>query len=187
MRYAHIVFDFFGVICSEVAPFWLARYLEPEVAVAVKADLVGAADRGDISQATLFTKLAELASVTPEGVAQEWRECARLDPRVIDLVKRVAAEGEVSLLSNSPAPFVRELLFASGIESLFTAVVVSSEVGWAKPDRRIYVHLVESLGIRPTDMVLIDDNPVNLIGARDVGIAGVLFESPCQVERALGL
>jgi hypothetical protein len=44
-----LIFDFFGVACSEVAPYWLAKYLPAAEAVTVKATIVGAADRGALS------------------------------------------------------------------------------------------------------------------------------------------
>ena len=51
MPYKAIVFDFFGVICSEVAPQWLLHHLETEEkARAIKTEIVGAADRGDRRQ-----------------------------------------------------------------------------------------------------------------------------------------
>ena len=65
MKYKCLVFDFFGVISSEVAPFWLAKYLSASQAAAVKATIVQAADRGTLSQDELFSSLAELAGVPP--------------------------------------------------------------------------------------------------------------------------
>ena len=54
-------------------------------------------------------------------------------------------------------------------------VVVSGEVGVAKPDRRIYEHLLSRFGLDPVRTVFVDDMPRNVEAARDAGIRGVVF------------
>jgi putative hydrolase of the HAD superfamily len=69
MTYSALVFDFFGVVCSEVAPFWLKKYLTESQAEEIKRTVIDAADRGVLSQDAVFSALRHLAHVTPE---QEW-------------------------------------------------------------------------------------------------------------------
>jgi FMN phosphatase YigB (HAD superfamily) len=54
-------------------------------------------------------------------------------------------------------------------------IVYSHEVGWCKPDPRIYHAVCEQLGTASEDTVLLDDVPANIEGARAVGMHGVVF------------
>lgn len=57
-------------------------------------------------------------------------------------------------------------------------VVVSGEVGMAKPDPEFFHVLVERYGIRPDASVFIDDNPGHVAAASHLGFDGVVFTNP---------
>jgi len=59
-------------------------------------------------------------------------------------------------------------------------IVYSHEVGMSKPDRRIYELTCERLGVRPEEMIFLDDNEWAVDGARAIGIQAVLFEDNAQ-------
>jgi 2-haloacid dehalogenase len=67
----------------------------------------------------------------------------------------------------------------------FEDIVVSGEVKLAKPDPRIFAHLLERARLKPARTFLIDDNPDNVAAARKLGIAAVLYESPAQLRTVL--
>ncbi|KAF0962974.1 MULTISPECIES: HAD-IA family hydrolase [unclassified Rhodococcus (in: high G+C Gram-positive bacteria)] len=78
-----------------------------------------------------------------------------------------------AILSNDPggpgAQWLREL----GDGRLVDQVVLSGDVGVAKPDPRIYRLTAESLGLDPGDCIFVDDLPVNVRGAVAVGMVGI--------------
>lgn len=185
MKYKCLVFDFFGVISSEVAPIWLAKYLSASQAAAVKATIVQAADRGTLSQDELFSSLAELAGVPPALVEREWQAYVHIDPRMVDLVRAFASQCKRGLITNAPSPFVRAMLDRYALAGLFDAIIVSSEVGLAKPDREIYERLLALLSVEPADALMIDDNADNIAGAIAAGMGGLLFRSYEQLRAAL--
>jgi putative hydrolase of the HAD superfamily len=57
---------------------------------------------------------------------------------------------------------------------MFDAVVISAEVGMRKPERRIFLHAAELLGLEPRECIFIDDIEANITAAEDVGLRGVL-------------
>ena len=59
-------------------------------------------------------------------------------------------------------------------------IVYSHEVGMSKPDRRIYELTCERLGVRPEEMIFLDDTEWAVDGARAIGIQAVLFEDNAQ-------
>ncbi|WP_433265255.1 HAD-IA family hydrolase [Actinosynnema sp. CS-041913] len=62
-------------------------------------------------------------------------------------------------------------------QDLFDVVVTSGEVGFAKPDRRIYLLAAERLGLAPETCVFVDDLAVNVRGAAAAGMVGVHHRS----------
>jgi len=77
-----------------------------------------------------------------------------------------------------------------GFLQRFRGIVVSGEERAAKPDPRIYRALVERYQLDPAACLFIDDSAPNVQAAREVGMAGVRFESAAQLRRelaALGL
>lgn len=180
-----IIFDFFGVICSEIAPFWLAKYFSEERAKEVKKTIVHAADTGELSQQELFSVLGEFVHISPAQVEAEWLSYVVINEELVEIVRNLKADNVLVLLTNSPAPFVRYILREHNLADLFDHIVVSSEEECAKPDPRIYQRLLERLKITPEDAFMIDDNPVNIQGAVNVGMKGLVFESNDQLRETL--
>ncbi len=65
-------------------------------------------------------------------------------------------------------------------DELTDLIVYSHEVGMSKPDRRIYELTCERLGVRPEEMIFLDDTEWAVDGARATGIQAVLFEDNAQ-------
>ncbi len=185
MKYKGLIFDFFGVICTEIAPFWLAERFSPEEARKIKTEIVGDADRGVISQKEMFIKLARLSDRTAERIEAEWLSLAHINRELVDKIVKFKGAVRLGLLTNATSPLVRHLLNANGLSEIFDLIVVSSEVKCAKPDRTIYEIILGGLALAPADALMIDDNPENIIGANEVGMAGVVFASNEQLDHEL--
>ncbi len=92
---------------------------------------------------------------------------------------------KVGFLSNTEAPAAE--FFLEQKYGFFDAAVFSCHEGIRKPDRRIYEILLERLGVKPEQAVLVDDREENLDGARLVGMRTLLFKNPDQMTMELGL
>ena len=67
----------------------------------------------------------------------------------------------------------------------FEAIVVSGEVGFAKPDPRIFQHMFDRHELDPRSTVFIDDWPPNIEAASELGMIAVLFEGAQNVRLRL--
>ncbi|MEN8158877.1 MAG: HAD family phosphatase [Myxococcota bacterium] len=67
----------------------------------------------------------------------------------------------------------------------FDGLVISGRVGLAKPDRRIYEHLLEANALAAEEVLFVDDRPTNVEAGRAAGIASLLFEGPTALREAL--
>ncbi len=180
-----IVFDFFGVICSEIAPFVLPKYMSKEDAVAYKATIVGDADVGRITQDEMFAKLSKLAHAPPKQLEEDFWSFVRIDAEIVKLIEELRAKYRVAMLTNAIVPFFRQVTAKHDLERLFETILVSSEEGLAKPDPAFYTLLTERMAVRPEDCLFIDDNAVNLDGARAAGMKTLLFEGVEKLRRDL--
>jgi putative hydrolase of the HAD superfamily len=68
---------------------------------------------------------------------------------------------------------------------IFDPVVLSWQVGAAKPQRRIFEALIETLRLNPQEILLIDDVEANIAAARDIGLQGILFTDVASLRSDL--
>jgi len=180
-----IVFDFFGVVCSEIAPFVLPKYMSQEQAVAYKATIVGDADVGRISQDEMFAKLSALTGASPQQLEEDFWSFVRIDGEVTKLIESLRPKFRTAMLTNAVVPFFRQITGKYDLERLFDTLLVSSEEGLAKPDPAFYTLLIKRMAVQAHDCLFIDDNQVNLDGARAAGMKGLLFEGVEKLKNDL--
>lgn len=172
-----IIFDFFGVISSEVAPRWFKENFPADEAVILKEQFVYPADTGEISDETLFSNLSKKTGIEPEKIRKAWLSLARIDPEVIFLIESLKPHHKIALATNASAGFIRNVLADNNLEHLFDNIIISSEIGVAKPDPLFFKKMLEILKEKPENMIFIDDNPANIESAKSLGIESILFRS----------
>jgi 2-haloacid dehalogenase len=69
--------------------------------------------------------------------------------------------------------------------SWFEDIVVSGEVGMAKPDARIYALTIRRTGLDPTATLFTDDSPRNIEAGRASGLHAELFRDPAGLRATL--
>ena len=62
---------------------------------------------------------------------------------------------------------------------------LSCEVGLIKPDRAIFEHCIERMGVRAQETLFVDDREVNVRAATSVGIRAIQFRSVGQLREEL--
>jgi glucose-1-phosphatase len=95
-----------------------------------------------------------------------------------ELIRQVRSTASVGCLSNT------NVLHWDGnaehwpLMALFDHRYVSHRLGAVKPDNEIFVHVVDALGVPAGTVLFLDDNRVNVEGARAAGL---------RAERAVGV
>lgn len=86
--------------------------------------------------------------------------------------------GPVALITNyTDAGMQRRKIASAGLEGQFDAVVISGEVGYAKPDPKIFHHAARELGVRAHDCVHIGNSWASDIeGALAAGVGAIWVE-----------
>ncbi|MGD8622022.1 MAG: HAD family phosphatase [Anaerolineales bacterium] len=111
-----------------------------------------------------------------------------LDRALIDATRALKEYIKTALLSNAWPDLRPYLVDDLKVGDAFDRMVISAEVGTAKPGHQIYHILLDQLGIEPQDSLFIDDSSENIQVARDLGMHAILFQTREQMlEELLGL
>ncbi len=89
-----------------------------------------------------------------------------------------------AVLSNTIEPHAKALREA-GLYDGFDMVLLSHEIGLRKPSSDIYEYALDVLKADPEKTIFIDDDPENAQAASQVGIRGITFVNPEQLENDL--
>lgn len=104
----------------------------------------------------------------------------------VDILARLRQAGwPLYALSNWPAEKFRLVRSDYPFLDWFDSLVISGEVGLAKPDPRIFHLLLERVGRPAAKCLLIDDAPRNITAAQALGMDIILFQSPARLETEL--
>jgi YjjG family noncanonical pyrimidine nucleotidase len=101
---------------------------------------------------------------------------AILLPRAREVIQELSQRARLCLITNGISSVQRGRLSVSGLADFFNAVLVSEELGLAKPDRRFFEQACAALGLPSSDVLCVGDNPVaDVGGAMAAGIDACWF------------
>ena len=86
-----------------------------------------------------------------------------------------AGGGRTAFLSNGVPEIMTRLRAERPLERWFDVVVVSYEVGLAKPDPRIFELCLSRLGAQAGETLFVDDRAENVAAAEQLGLRTLLF------------
>jgi putative hydrolase of the HAD superfamily len=124
------------------------------------------ADQG-IDDVKLADEMAERFGVERRARHQVFADAA-------DALDRLAQSHVMALVTNGAACLQREKLAASGLSDYFEVVVVSADIGTAKPDSFVFEHALSALGCEQDDAVMVGDSlSKDVDGALAAGLGAV--------------
>lgn len=149
----------------------------------------GELDRGTLDETAAARRFAERTSRPIEemtALLDRVRDSLEPMPDTVVLAERLRDSGlSLYALSNISVPMFEHIRARHEFFDLFSGIVISASVNKMKPEPAIYRHLTAKYSLAPAESVFIDDLPRNVDAARQLGMAGVLFESAEQCSREL--
>jgi putative hydrolase of the HAD superfamily len=99
-------------------------------------------------------------------------------PEAIDTVRWLREHGcRLALLTNGGGSAQRRKIARFGLADLFDAILVEGEVGFGKPDERVYHLALEQLGVRAADAWMIGDSlECDVAAPQRLGVFGVWID-----------
>lgn len=134
----------------------------------------------------LFDEAAPGARAEPATVSRRYLELlarqVRLLPHAASAIADLAGRAALCLATNGIPEVQRSRLERSGLAERFRAVLISGEIGIAKPDPRFFLLGAERLGLPPAEVLCVGDTPTTDIrGARAAGMASCWVAAPGAV------
>jgi 2-haloacid dehalogenase len=191
-----VIFDLGGVLID-----WNPRYLyrklfagDDEAMEVFLAEVTSPAWNAEQDAGRTWREAVDaLAAIHPdrrdliEAYDERWAETlgGPIEGTVEILTELRAAGVRLAALSNWSAekfPIARPRYpFLEWVET----IVISGEVGIAKPDPRIFGHLLELTGLTARTTVFVDDVPANVDAAAALGMIALRFTDPATLRRDL--
>jgi putative hydrolase of the HAD superfamily len=151
------------------------------------SETAGRASLGLISEEEHWAAVARrlhLPESETQAIRDEFFAGDITDLLLLDFMRGLRKQYKVGLISNAWSglhPWIVDKKF----EDIFDAMIISADVGVAKPDARIFRIALEKLGVTPEESVFLDDSPDNVAGARAVGMQAIHFVRPEQALNEL--
>jgi len=191
----NVIFDLGGVVL-DWNPAAIVALIEPvpERQAALRHALFGHADwrlfdRGGLTEPELIQRLRSRLGSTQaevEAILDAIRNSLVEKPETVTLLRALQGRGTpLYCLSNMPAAIYTHLRQRHDFWDAFSGIVISGEIQMMKPEPEVFMHLLDTFGLRAEESVFIDDLPANIESARQVGLHAICFKDAAQCRREL--
>ncbi len=145
-------------------------------------------ERGGSSPESFARALVDelMLDLTPEEFLVNFnRFPTGLYPNAVELVGKVAEGYRTAVLSNTNALHWEGQVDAEVIQTLCHETFLSYQLGLLKPDEEVYVQVADDLQVDPQRIVFLDDNQINVDGARSAGWNAYVVVGPDEAMAQL--
>lgn len=108
-----------------------------------------------------------------------------LFPGAIELVEQIPQQYVRATLCNTNVIHWKYLMGNTGLARAFPHHFASHLIGKIKPDAGAFLHVTDALHCEPNEVVFLDDNDMNVAGARSVGMHAVRVRGIEEAKSAL--
>ena len=108
-----------------------------------------------------------------------------LNQALLDFSQTLRSKYKVGLLTNMNAGVVDKYFTQDQLHGYFDNVIISGDVGVAKPQPDIYKLAAKTLNLQTSECILVDDSQTNCSGAVQAGMKAILYNSTDQIKRDL--
>lgn len=170
-----VIFDFFDVIRTDGFQAWMKShsYTREDAPGDVSRKL----DKGEINERQFYEELARISGQTTDEVEKELSLYENdFNTELIQyIIEEIKPRLKTAVVSNAASEYLRTIIAKHSLEPLFDEIVISSEVGVAKPDKQIFEHAIKSLEVAMNESVFVDDNPNYTQVAGNLGMKTILY------------
>lgn len=133
-------------------------------------------------------ELSEMVKAFLAIYGEHLSEGTYLYPHAIETLEALKAEGwRLAICTNKPIDPTRQILENLEIGQLFEGVVGGDSYAVKKPDARHILNLLDELGTRLQDAVMLGDGKNDILAAKNAGLPSVLYTHGYGTEAAKAL
>ena len=182
-----VFFDFGGVIGRTVDSGPRQRQadrlgisLKPLAEAVFFCESARRATLGEISESAHWVDVMHGLGLPEEqapSFSSEFFSGDQLDQALLAFIRSLRPAYRTGLISNAWSG-LRGYIVQEKFEDAFDEMIISAEVGIAKPDPAIFHLALERFGVQPAEAVFVDDFIENIEAARTTGLFAIHFTQP---------
>ncbi|MCI7642882.1 MAG: HAD family hydrolase [Lentisphaeria bacterium] len=124
-------------------------------------------------------------------ISEAFRAATRLQlqlyPGVIEVMNQLKTNYRLAALSDGQSVWAHPELAAVGLDTYFNPIIISSDLGYRKPDVRMFELMLKKLSLNSDEVLFIgNDMYRDVFGAKQLGIESVFFKSNQGDQRNRG-
>lgn len=177
--YKAVLFDFFGVFCSDLTMNWFRKVTpDYESHLSEFQAICTRSDYGVLTRADFYSEVSKLAGVTVDEMIRGVEAETFINDSLVSYVEKLKQQGyQTACLSNGTHEWTLAVINDHGLGHLFDEVILSGDLGVVKPSPEIYMHTLEKLNIAASEAIFVDDRKVNVDAAEACGIRSLVFKT----------
>ncbi|MGM2769968.1 HAD family hydrolase [Bacillus sp. PGP15] len=129
---------------------------------------------------SLFDEFAPKYRLPHNYIQDFWNEnfpkCFSIDQNTIHFLNQIKKQFKVGVITNGSTQRQKAKIFNTNLNKYFETIIISEEVGFSKPDKRIFELALNKLNVQPENTLFVgDDLEKDIAGPQNVNIKGVWF------------
>lgn len=156
---------------------------------AFSGELIHQVTTGEITRAAWTAEIGRRIG-NPVAAAEWLAVRGTIDHDLLAVVDQLRSDGILVAILTNGTDTVPAELDNFGITERFDAIFNTAEIGYIKPDRRAFEHVVTALGVAPDTVFFTDDSAGKLSGAVELGMTArqyIDLKTFCSHLEELGL
>jgi FMN phosphatase YigB (HAD superfamily) len=179
-----IFFDYDGVLTTDKSGSATTfRYLSEASGIpsstisAAFSPYAGDLFTGRVSHAQIWRHVCEaMGKELDIGLLAGAFESTPLNKGMFSLAHRLSANYSAGIITDNTKDRMDHLRNHQGLDSLFSPIVVSADVGSGKSSPEIFLHATSRAGVAPDECIFVDNSEANLVVARTLGMHAVFHD-----------
>jgi HAD superfamily hydrolase (TIGR01509 family) len=157
---------------------------------AFEKNLLTRAITGLISDETWRSQMVDsISKIVPAHIAaqaiKDWSAFpGKVDDRYLDYLKSQFPSLPVVVLTNGTSRLHQDLT-TLGIADRFFKIFNSAEIGFCKPDKNVFLYVINALNCKASEIFFIDDSLSHVNAARELGMVVHHYRSFDEFQKAV--
>ena len=191
-----VLFDIGGVLVD-----WHMSWITSEISKRfdIKESLIDNAfskylnelDSGKIEENAFWQKIAHdvnsmsLSETTESLWDTYFRKNAKINHDVINLAKNIKTKSYTLGIISNIEQITHNVVDDWNVLDYFEHKFMSYQIGYSKPDPRIYEHVIDHLPFKPYQIIFIDDKQSNVKSAENSGMHSIHYQNFSNFKESL--
>ncbi|MEK4912861.1 HAD family hydrolase [Bacillus sp. FSL E2-8887] len=129
---------------------------------------------------SLFDEFAPKYRLPRNYIQDFWNEnlpkCFSIDQNTILFLNHIKRHFKVGIITNGSTQRQKAKIMNTGLNEYFDTIIISEEVGFSKPDKRIFELALNKLNVQSEDVLFVgDDLEKDIAGCQNANIKGIWF------------